>query len=297
MQSHAKTIFNNQRLLFGATPPVSKAGTTCITEHYYKHGWAVLDNIAMDEFEAIRLQEDFINSIDGSRLALQKRFHSRIQLAKADRIPVCDDVVASNFQILHFDMGHPFLESDGQLLVTHVGIYLPRTTAYKVTARTRLVELQGLLSSKGPSLARMEEKIIEYVSKHGDGWKDNNTYRLACFARFIDALSAQPQLEDQIDKTVGQWFRSEERLEEKSAHEKEVAFYARNGIDLRSVEHEIALEPGQLLILDNARVIHGRIGRRRAKEIFNFMFGIEAASREDITALRQYICSALATKG
>jgi hypothetical protein len=203
---------------------------------------------------------------------------------------VCDDVVASSFQILHFDMGHPFLESDGQLFVSHVGIYLPKTTSHKITARTRLVELEGLLKNRHLPPQETEKKVIAYVKAHGDGWTDHNTYRLACFARFIDALNSRYELEDQTDKTVGQWFQNDDKLDETGAHEKETAFYAKHGVELDKLEHQIALKPGQLLILDNTRVVHGRIGKRRTKELFNFMWGIQAVTPEDITALRQYIC-------
>jgi hypothetical protein len=292
--NYPANIFNNQRLLFDTTHPVHEAGKTTVPEHYYKHGWAVLDKAIEDEFAAIRYQEDFLNSPDSSRLPLYQRFYDRIQLAKADQIPVCDDIVATSFQVLHFDMGHPFLESDGQLFVSHVGIYLPKTTNHEITARTRLVELDSLLKHLESSPKAIEQRLMAYVREHGDGWTDHNTYRLACFIRFLDAMSDKPELQDQIDKTVGQWFENEDKVDEASAHQKEVAFYAKQGIDLSKLEHQVALKPGQLLILDNTRVIHGRIGKRRTKELFNFMWGVEKIEPKDITALRQYICRILA---
>lgn len=288
-QTYPADIFNNQRLLFDTTRLVREAGRIAVPAHYYRHGWAILDGLVANEFEAIKRQEDFINSLDGTRLPLHRRFHDRLQLAKADQIPVCDDVVASSFQILHFDMGHPFLESDNQLFVSHVGIYLPKATDHAVTARTRLVELDGLLGHLGLAAPEVAAKVMAYVREHGDGWTDHNTYRLACFARFIDALSPWHELEDQTDKTVGQWFQNEDRLDATGAHAREAAFYAKHGVDLGKLEHQVALEPGQLLILDNTRVVHGRIGTRRTKELFNFMFGIEAITREDIAAVREYI--------
>lgn len=286
-------IFNNQRLLFDTTRPIRKASKTNVPEHYYKHGWALLDGEIADEFEAIRRQEDFINSIDSSKLPLNQRFHGRIQLAKADQIPVCDDIVATSFQVLHFDMGQPFFESQGQLFVSHVGIYLPKTTSHEVTARTRLVELGGLLKHLNLPPEEIEQKILAYAGKYGDGWTGHNTYRLACFIRFLDALSDKPELQDQIDKTVGQWFENENKLKASSAHHKEVTFYAKHGVDLGKIEQQIALKPGQLLILDNTRIVHGRIGKRRTKELFNFMWGVETITPDDIAALRQYICRIL----
>lgn len=291
--AYSTDIFNSQRLLFDVSRLVCEAGNANVPEHYYKHGWVVLDEVIKDELEAVRRQEDFINSIDASKLPMHRRFHGRMQLAKADQIPTCDDIVATSFQVLHFDMGHPFLESNGQIFVSHVGIYLPQTTSHTVTARTRLVELGGLLAQLHLSSEAIEKKLIAYVREHGDGWTGHNTYRLACFVRFLDALSNRPELQDQIDKTVGQWFENEHKTDEASAHDKELSFYAKHTINLTELEHHIALKPGQLLILDNTRVIHGRIGKRRAKELSNFMWGIEKITPKDIAALRHYICRIL----
>ncbi len=292
-RAYPTNIFNSQRLLFDTTRPVSKAGKITVPEHYYKHGWAILDGIIDNEFEAIRRQEDFINSIDAAQLPMQQRFRNHIQLAKADQIPVCDDIVATSFQVLHFDMGHPFLESRDQLYVSHVGIYLPKTTSHKVTARTRLVELEGLLKPLQLSPQKIEELLLRYVEQYGDGWTNHNTYRLACFIRFLDALGDKPELQEHIDKTVGQWFENDVKVGATNAHQKELAFYRKHGIDLAQLEHQIALKPGQLLLLDNIRVIHGRTGKRRTKELFNYMWGVEKISPLDITALRRYICHTL----
>jgi hypothetical protein len=253
-----------------------------IPRHYTEHGWTVIDYIA-DEYEAIAVQERFLNSVG-----------AQTQLAKADQIPVCDDIVATSFQVLHFDMGHPLVESADQLFVSHVGVYLPKATAHEVTATTRVVELDGLLSHLNLPARDIERKLLPYVREHGDGWEGHNTYRLAAFVRFLDAMSAKPVVQDQIDKTVGQWF-GEERASEKEAYQAEAEFFAKHGITLDGVEHQVKLKPGQLLLLDNTRVIHGRIGRRREKELFNFMWGVKAIGPEDIKALRRDICAQLVT--
>jgi hypothetical protein len=287
------SIFNTQKLLFDTTRPVSEAGTAALPQEYYQHGWIILDDVA-NEFAAIKRQEDFIASIDSTKVPLHRRFDNRIQLAKADQIPVCDDIVATSFQVLHFDMGHPFLESDGQLFVSHVGIYLPKTTKHAVTAQTRLVELDGIGRQWGLSPRQIEQNLTTYVRQYGDGWAGHNTYRLACFVRVLDALSSVPELQNDIDKTVGQWFKNDDRLDETSAYQQEAQFYAKHGIGLNAIEHRISLQPGQLLLLDNTRVIHGRIGKRRSKELFNFMWGVQAITLADITALRQAICQLVA---
>lgn len=286
---YSASIFNTQNLLFDRTRPVDSAGQMDVPSSYYQHGWTIIDGVA-DALEAVATQEEFLQSLDQSRLPLNRAFNAKVQLAKADQIPVCDDIISTSFQVLHFDMGHPFIGTENQLVVTHVGIYLPRTTARTVTARTRLVELNGLLAHLGLSAEEIERRVTSYALKYGDGWVGHNTFRLACFARFIDAISDVHEFSHEIDKTVGQWFQSGQRLDADSAHQQEQRFYARHGIDLRQVEKQIMIEPGQLLILDNARVIHGRVGARSAKELYNFMFGVQSASPNDVAALRAHVC-------
>jgi hypothetical protein len=288
VHTYPSNLYNSQRLLFDDTRPACDADRVEVPDEYYEHGWTVISGIA-DEGDAVAAQESLIRSIDAGRLPLHARFRDRVQLGKADQIPVCDDVVATSFQVLHFDMGLP-LDGRDQLLVTHVGIYLPMDTDHVVTARTRLLELDGVLADRGLRADAVERRVLAYARRHGDGWEDHNTYRLACFVRIVDALSDTPELTDQVDKTVGQWFQPGERLDAVAAHDQERAFLSRHGIDISAREREVALEPGQLLVLDNLRVVHGRVGRRKAREIYNFMFGVQAVQRDDVAAVRRQIC-------
>ncbi len=286
-------MYNSQRLLFDETRLIRDADPIEVPDEFYERGWTIIDGIVGHD-DAVRVQEGLIGSIDADRVPLHPRFADRVQLGKADLIPVCDDVVATSFQVLHFDMGLPFVEGVEQLLVTHVGIYLPADTSHAVTARTRLVELDGVLGGSGHGAPSIEQRILTYARRYGDGWGNHNTHRLACFVRIVDALAEKPELADEIDKTVGQWFLDGQPLDAATAHAQEAAYYARHGIDFGAREHEISLEPGQLLFVDNTRVVHGRVGRRRAKEVFNFMFGVRAIDDSDIAALRNYVCELLA---
>ncbi len=226
---------------------------------------------------------------------MQARFASRIQLAKADKIPVCDDIVATSFQVLHFDMGIPLVESENQMYITHVGLYLPPTTDHEITASTRIVELAGLLNTPNINPNLLENNLVEYVKNHGDGWENNNTLRLACFARFLDAALGTRELAAEIDKTVGQFFNTDKRLSGEEAYSQESLFYGNRGINIKAIERQIKLKPGQLLVIDNSRVIHGRIGQRKAKEVYNFMFGVQSISHDDIRALRRYTCNLISS--
>lgn len=286
-------LYNSQRLLFDETRLTREADPIDVPEGYYENGWAVIGDIA-DHEHAVAVQESLIAGIDVERLPFHTWFADRVQLGKADLIPVCDDVVSTSFQVLHFDMGLPLIDGREQLLVTHVGIYLPASTSHEVTARTRLLELDGVFRTTGFDVDEIERRLVDYASRHGDGWDDHNTYRLACFVRFVDALRETPQLAQQVDKTVGQWFLDGQRLDAATARAQEVSFFDRHGIALGGCEHEIALDPGQLLFVDNTRVVHGRVGERRAREIFNFMFGVRAISGSEIAAVRRHVCEQVA---
>jgi hypothetical protein len=290
LTAYPPELFNTQRLLFDHTRRASDVDPVDVPEQFYERGWVVVDGVA-DHEQAAAIQEGLIAGIDTGRLPSHGNFGERVQLGKADLIPVCDDVVATSYQVLHFDMGLPLAEGpDEQLLVSHVGIYLPADTAHEVTARTRLLELGGVLEASSLDAGEVEARLLDYALRHGDGWEDHNTRRLACFVRVIDALLGSGELTEQIDKTVGQWFVSGQRLDSGDAHAQECDYFLRHGLDLSAREHEVALEPGQLLFVDNTRVVHGRIGKRRAREIFNFMFGVPAIDNDDIALLRRGLC-------
>lgn len=293
LTAYPPDIYNSQRLLFDQTRRACEADPIEVPEDFYEHGWTIVDGIS-DHEQAVSIQERLIAGIDPERVPLHDLFAERVQLGKADLIPVCEDVVATSYQVLHFDMGLPFAAGLDQLLVSHVGIYLPSDTEHEVTARTRLLELDGILAETGLDVAAIEARVTEYALRHGDGWEDHNTLRLACFVRLIDALAAEPELTEKIDKTVGQWFVDGQRLDSTTAHAQEVDFCARHGLTVTAREHEVALDPGQLLFVDNTRVVHGRVGERRAREIFNFMFGVPSIGDADVAQLRRGVCELMA---
>lgn len=288
--------FDSQSLLFESSPFVVDSPPEPVASDYYKHGWTLVSELPTAQ-AAAEFQAGFIAGIDGARLRLHEHFVDRIKLAKADHIPVCSDVVESRFQVLHFDMGLPLAEGLEQLLVTHVGIYLPATTVHPVTARTRILELGGILTHLELDAATLGERLRDYAESHGDGWHDINTRRLACFARVVDAAAGSRLLSREIDKTVGEWFSPGADVEDAKAYEAELAFFEKFGIDLRHFERTILLEPGQLLILDNLRVVHGRVGQRRERELLNLMYGVERADAKDIALVRSYLSASMSFAG
>ena len=262
---------------------------------FYKHGYTIINNVS-DINEAKEITQKLISSIDTKKLPLWSRFLSNIKLLKCDEIPVCEDVVESSYQVLHLDMGQPIISREPQDMYLITGLYLDKIRK-PVTARTRVMSLKGLFKNKkwgGKEL--IEKRIIRYAKKYGDGWfnpEKINTKRLACFARIVDAVADTEELKDDFNKTMGQWFRDEERLGVDESMKNEYKFYQKRGISLGKLEKHIQLKPGQLLIFDNTRVIHGRAGKRVEKEVWQMMFGVRKVSSHNITAFRKFLVNLL----
>ncbi len=289
-------IFNSQQFQFGRFAPVDQAPPEPARTDFYQEGWTVFDDVA-DPRTALAVQESFIAGLDGWRLPFHRLLDSRVELAKADQIPVCSDVLPDAYQVHHFDMGHPLTQQPNQPLIAYVGLYLPADSS-PVTARTRLLDLWGLVRHFGLYPWEAADRLEAYAAAHGDGWIDaagtyHNTGRLACLARVIDALSGRHELADIIDRPVGQWFSPERSLDEFEAHGLETAFYLQHGINMPTSEVEVTLEPGQLLIIDNVRIAHGRIGQRQERELYSFMWGLPEATPADISAVRTCISELL----
>ncbi len=278
-------MIGGQRLLFGETNfvfPFYK-NRFDIPQDFYSKGYTMISDIRNID-EARNITEMVIANIDTEKLPLFSFLLPRIQLAKADLIPVCNDSVETSFQALHFDMGQPFFSDISQTMYTTIGLYFPKEKKFG-TAKTRVLNLKNFFTNKNLSSKKIEERILKYVKNHGDGWDDVNSYRISCFARIVDAITNSNDLISYRDKTMAQWFDGN--------IQNEYDFYKIRGFDLEKLEEQIQLEPGQLLILDNTRVAHGRIGKRKAKEIYQMMFGIKEVVPKNIDRFRINLVSNL----
>ena len=287
-QFHAVLTEHSQELLFDKTHQPMAQGLD-LPAKLYRDGYVVFDNIETAYDAYIKLED--CASAARSSIELGCLF-DRIQLAKVDEIPVCRDVVETTFQPLHFDMGHPFLLSKHQPICPLVGLYCPYGS--HPTAKTRVVNVGHLLAQRDWDNA-VRERVLSYVSKYGDGWENPtpvNTGRLACFARVLDAATGLGEFKSHIDKTMGEWFQEGKPVDYRVGLDNERAFYQKCGLDLEQVEHEIALCPGELLVVDNARTIHGRIGKRQPKEIVQFLYGVQEATPEEIVFVRDSLLNA-----
>lgn len=278
-----------QYLLFDTSPKIQQNPTQTIPESFYSQGYCLIDSVQNpgDFLHA------FISSLNTEKLPLFKHNLSEMQLAKHDLLPVCEDIVQTGFQALHYDMGQPFLAEQDQTLYTISALYRPKETPANPKAKTRLVSLETLLSQKSfGDIDTLKEQFLEYIQNHGDGWlrpEPHNTHRLACFARVVDAISGMNKLTKQIDTMIGQVFEYDENLDGLAGYRQEKNFFKQAGLDLEAAEEQIEILPGQMLIFDNLRVVHGRIGERKARELENFIYGIEKAAKHDINTYADWL--------
>lgn len=289
------TTYNSQTLLFDQSPRVVDYGMAFfdVPSDFYNRGFVLIPNIA-DEHQARRTLESFIASISTERLPLYQRFLSRIQLAKANLIPVCDDSIATGYQALHFDMGHPIVFKGAQNLYLVVGLYFPSQTILG-EAKTRVLGLSGLFCDKSSDAAGLESKLVAYAERYGDGWGTVNTGRLQCFARYVDAVYGKCDLRNYRDKRMAEWFQESGSVNENSLASEYAFYHAHELLGVPEKEKHVILQPGQLLILDNTRTVHGRLGKRSKEEIYQFMFGVRDATAADVHALRKSLCDELAS--
>ena len=284
--------FTEQAVVLGKTPYIKNLPKQDfqVPINFYSKGYVVIDDIS-DIESAQNIVEQLIAHIDTKKLPLWRRFRSKIQLAKIDEIPVCTDVVEGSYQVLHLDMGQPIISNIPQDMYLITALYREKAKS-QTTAKTRIMNLLGFFKhSRWGNKKQIEKRLINYAQKYGDGWsypEKFNTQRLACFARVVDAVADTTDLSQDIDKTMGQWFRDKERLDVDESMKNEYEFYARKGINLGDYETFIQLKPGQVLLFDNTRVAHGRAGKRNAKEVWQIMYGVHNATPEDIDRFRKH---------
>lgn len=288
LQTHQNLDFSSA-FSFQKTIPIAprESPGLNIPDGFYEQGFAVFDEVASSASAKEHI-EQFIGSVDTKRLPLYARFAGRIQLASETLIPTCKSIVETTFQGLHFDMGLPIVSPSPQVVQLVLALYRPYDKPIS-DAATRVVGLRTLLSQRNwPEGDALEKRLVTYVEKHGDGWEKPmrvNTFRIACFARIIDAADDVEDLKTLRDCATGLEFRDPENNQEKSLSN-EYGFFQSHGLNVKAVESQIQLQHGQLLIIDNTCAVHGRIGRREPQEMMHYLYGIPHASPEDINCVR-----------
>jgi hypothetical protein len=178
---------------------------------------------------------------------------------------------AREFQTLHFDFGVPVHPQRDQDVARYTALFIPRA-AVGVTAVTRLVALPALLAQRDwPDRAALLGNLIAYGESHG-AWDDGDDYREGSLARIAEAAAGAARLPS-VKSTPG--FLCGMEFDTLGA---ELGFFTRLGLDVRAVEIEVALGPGDLLVFDNLAMAHGRRGRRGPGELHQRVYGHRSVS-------------------
>jgi hypothetical protein len=288
----ADTKLSGQNLLSDESPRIANVrAPNAESRAFDERGFVLVKNV-QNLNEACVVVERLIGSIDPARVPLHAAYRGHMQLAKVDLIPVCDEILPRTFQALQFDMGQPLVPGSSQSIYPVLALFRPPESQPSV-AETRVVHLPRLLAQRkfgGPLFVR--ERLIDYVHRFGDGWVEPqavNTLRLACFARFLDAVTSRHELTGCVDSTTGQWPGENGG----DAETIEAEYYRACGLDLRAVEERIRIGPGELLIIDNIRCLHGRVGPRTPRELYQLLYGVKSASVSMIEAARDWIVEQL----
>jgi hypothetical protein len=181
-------------------------------------------------------------------------------------LPPFDGEVSRDFQTLHFDFGVPLRPLCEQDVARYTALFIPRSVA-RVTAVTRLVPLDALLGQRRwPNHATLLANLIAYGESHG-AWDDQDGYCEGSLARVLEGAAGAPRLPS-VKSTPG--FLCGMEFDDLAA---ELSFFRCFGLDVEAVQVEVPLRPGDLLVVDNLAVAHGRRGSRWPGELHQWVYG------------------------
>lgn len=170
-----------------------------------------------------------------------------------------------SFQALHLDFGLP-IACSGRVDVARFTALCIDSDHPSTAARTRVVPLARLLAQRGwAEIDTVMERFRDYASDVGG--RDGDAGRPeGILGRLVEAADGSPTLPSSAEPghLCGLEFQS---VEDERRH------LARRGLDLASVELEVRLDPGQLLVFDNLLTAHGRLGLRQPLELHQRCLG------------------------
>lgn len=179
-----------------------------------------------------------------------------------------------DFQALHIDFGLPILAKGpvdvARFTVLHIEMNQPGSRAV-----TRIVRLGPLLEQRiWPARAVIAERLRRCT--------DHESPVEGILGRIIEAVDEGRSLPP---PTVPGFLCGMEF----SSHEEENSYFRSHGLDLSEVERRVVLEPQELLLIDNLRTAHGRLGRRRESELNQLFLGYRSISRSSQRGLLERI--------
>lgn len=273
-------MLDDQKLIFHASPFIrhNSKPQTADQQRFAREGYCLIEKIR-DKNQCLEYLADFVSTLSLSASPHFEVFKNKFQLGKYNRIPsrFCQDAVQTDFLALHHEMGLPFASTEQKnTLYLVLALWAPPDSQISPTV-TRLLHVSHFLAAKNNIL----ESIHSYAKKYGEGDPNYNSGRLSATARLLDAFYKPFELTHMIDERISEW------MQPRPGPEFEKEFFAKRGINLKDFEVNIQLKAGQLLIIDNTLVAHGRRGYRRAEEIFQFHYGVENAGLKELQKFNQ----------
>lgn len=264
-----------------------------MTRRIGSRGWTVVDGIA-----TLAEARDALTSVvalDRSNDEVVRRIApSELELLDESWLPPPDGGTTS-YLSLHFDHGHPLFPIQPADLCLYVALYLPSTGRPSVAA-TRIAALHAFRGVAGwGTAAQVGDRLRRYAQSHGSSWDwdGDSGHRVSCFARVLDALCAPHRLTNFRTTPRDQWYEISAAGHEFQGFEEEQDFYAYCGVGLSAIEEQVVLRPGELLVVNNVRAVHGRVGRRVPGEVYQFVVGARQVLPGNVSVLRHFLTESL----
>ncbi len=239
-----------------------------------------------------------VEMLDGDPILAQLD-SSRLVVLGRSRIPPEVSGDASQFLALHFERGQPLFPTKPETLYLFLALFMsPDQPASR--ASTRIASVEGLFAEcRSAEVRDVEAKLRGYGASHGSSWDwdGDSGGRVSCFARVVDALAPEPVLTNFRQIPKDQWYERSKAANEFESLEEEREFYLKRGLDLDAVEHAVVLKPGELLLINNVRAVHGRGGEREPEELHQFLIGIPDVPPEEAGIVRRWLTSTAAGCG
>ena len=202
----------------------------------------------------------------------------------------------NSFLGLHFEHGHALIPDRAGRAVLFFALYYPYEVPL-VAATTRLVDVCELARQRawGP-LDDVQTCLHRYAAERGSrwDWAHESGHRVSCFARILDGLTPPYRLTNFRTLARDEWYTASHGGNELATEEEEFQFYRSCGVNLEPIEQRLVLRPGDLLVVNNVRTIHGRIGSRPSGALRQILFGIPNAPRNTLTQISSRVLSLFA---
>ena len=169
-----------------------------------------------------------------------------------------------DYQPLHIDFGLPIL-AEAPVDVARFTVLYFEMNQPGSRAVTRIVRLERLLAQR---IWPAREVIVERLRRSTDSKGPVE----GILGRIIEAVDQGTSLPS---ATVPGYLCGMEF----SSHEEENAYLRSHGMDLTNVEDRVVLGPRELLVIDNLRTAHGRLGQRRESELHQLFLGYTSLAR------------------